>query len=414
MDNKIALKHMTYPKYLQEKRRKADYIEKCNDLMKRLQKHLDSESMPDALLSFANTFESLTKITAGFQFLYEYSVFCEADDPEFAEAIRQCIDTYFDKKARVALTEYRRGVVLIPGATKIRSELLADYSNDEFVAHFKAFQEMVIAVYHDMERTPRKWDDSEWGNITMGGFPHNRLINTLSIIANSGELDGTTLVVDKKVLRGWDRYKDNMASRMLAGLTSMGFNMEGLDDKKAKTFTFAYPPYPFVIPIMYLYYKDRHTSHIPNASYRFIQDPTTQKYDAHFLFFADKMADIVRDIHYRLYDEGAKYGYANCTYNTYDFVRNDHIWYEKDGSYRPSYKTKKYFLVYGLDTANVVMRFSNIFKSHPEKADELINRFPHAFAADVKDNTFTFENVNLDDVMFLFEMHKLENKLKIL
>jgi len=408
-----ALKHMTFPKYLQDKGRKQNFIDQCKLLMEQLQKDLnEAESIHAAIGKFILRDQGFKHLDNSYMFLGDYATFCEGDDDEFAETIRNVCNDIYAHAARRAMDILRSHVVPIPQDTKINPTLLNGLTNEEFVDAFRTLQEIVLAIYDEIEKVPAEWGWHHSAALWAGGNGghHNRVMKILGLLVGSGQPDGNTEIIDKKHFGLFDFTKKENGRTMLPGLRNVGFELEGLEDKKSKSFSFSCPDTPNVVPVLRGFMQNW----FQIFSYRVVEDPAEQKYWAGFLAITDKMPEDLREIHYWVYDEGAKYGQTLLTHNTYDFICYDHVWYEKPGKTGAEhYPAAKHFLVYGVEKANVRTQFTSVFfKRFTEKAEKMKKRFPAAFSIPVEKNTYTFENVTLKDVQFLFDMYKLENKLK--
>ncbi|MCL2199395.1 MAG: hypothetical protein FWB80_10765 [Defluviitaleaceae bacterium] len=361
------MKYMTFIKHLHDKGRKPDYIEKCKALLLQLQ---NSNGNVETV---TKTFYGVTAMATGYRILNEYADFCGED--EIANAIRELTTRTFEEEARQAVEILCRAIIPIPEGTKIRPYLLGGLSNEEFTDAFRTLQETVSATYQEIHRAPLEWGWPDWGGLTVGGHHHNRVMRMLSTLVNCGELNGNNLILDKTAIKKSEMLKKHKGKLMLEGLLSMGFLLE--EDN------LTFPDTPDLIRVMYAYFKENGDSTV--FSYRFTEDPAVQKYDALFLALTDKMPAHLREIHHYLYNETAKYGFSYNAHNTYDFIQNDHIWYEKGKKSKPHLLAKQHFLVYGTDKANVKMELSH---------------------------GSMFKDVTLDDVKALFNMYKQENKLK--
>jgi hypothetical protein len=345
----------------------------------------------------------------------------------------------FEEEARRAVRAYSSAIVMIPDGVTVNPDYLGGLSNREFVETFRTLQEMIIAIYSEIEKSPYEWGWPDWRGITVDGNQHNRVSRILSTLVEYGELNGNELTLDKKDFNRLDFTKKNKGKLMLYGLGNMGFSIEGLDDKGSETFTFSCPDSPNVIPVLYAYYRGGYRSR-DLFSYRFVQEPTERGYDARFISLMDKMPVNVREIHYWLHDESAKYGFTFNEHNPGDVVDNDCIWYERGAKPKGKehMRAAMNFEVSGIKNIHVKMLFSRIFQSNPTEAGELLQRFSDAFnrkksfckhcvnppcKRSVEINTdaerrychhhsFHFDNVSFDDIKTLFRLYIIDNKLK--
>ena len=270
----------------------------------------------------------------------------------------------------------------------------------------------------------------------------------LEAMVGSGQMDGNALVVDKKRFGRHSICKPIVKTNlMLEGFMRTGLHIEGLGDKKTTTFSVSCPDTPNLIYVLCSYFKRRPDdckNHVHAFSYRFIENPDMQTRETFFLAKTDGEPEQLREIYYWLYDEAVKHGFApqsNENMGCYSYKRgkdewlllgSGHSYHEDEFLHSPNYKLA------------AKVRFHRVFKTHPEKIENLRKRFPDSFGRpwtqcfkcktnpdDCKNRvTFKkgnndyhhcgtkhhlyFHDPNFDDVKAILELHKIENSMKSL
>jgi len=165
--NMTATKHRdSFAMYLNEKKRAQKII---TEHMQLFDIFGDTKPTTEEIGSFVKqgTWHGSVELTAGWRFLDEFAAFCEtkkAGDqadyelPIFAAAIRTLIHEHFEGDAWRAVTKYKQEIVFIPEGTLIDRQYLNGLDNDEFVAAFKALQELIYGIYEGIEQgSPLAW-----------------------------------------------------------------------------------------------------------------------------------------------------------------------------------------------------------------------------------------------------------------
>ena len=384
-------------------------------------------------------------VKIAYQLMDAYADFC-GESSAVATAYHQHLRQTFEDPARQAVNGYKKAVVFIPDDAKIDPYFLDGLSNDEFIAAFKALQQLVYGIYEEIERTsPFEWGWQGWQDMAAYGIWHNRIMGLLGAFTEAGHLDGDTLVVSKKKLYSHDIVKKQnqinnraKANMIIAGLMDMGLTIEGFDDKKTDTFTVSCSDTPNLITVLNAYFKERRREcckchkadmypctdncdvtivghHKQIFSYRFVEcRPRTHDTEVFMTAVTDSAPAELRDILIYLHDEAVKHGYRIPPWTpTYGgFIQHC--------SYGDNWGSKMwltvgsgtswmdFFYTQGIKPWVLKTVFKRIFIKYPQEAKMLVNRFPAAFA---DDGVFTLENPSLDDVKAVLELYKLENNI---
>ena len=424
--------------HLAKKKKKADYIKKCNELLDNLNVALKGETPTvEAVGEFAKGMWSgyVDKVKTNYQILNDYADFCEESTPDFTNAFYEHISEAFEGSARKAVGKYENAIFPIPQDTIIAPFFLEGLTNREFIDGFRALQEFISTVYKDIKcGSPFAWGWPSWKALTVNGINHNRIIKVLEALAGSGNLDNDLLTVDKKHFAEYDVCKPMVKLKLtLDKFADYGLRIEEFDNKKSPVFTISYPDTPNMITVMCSYFKKRqgfcrhcgddcngedtncpqyyYNKHIDIFSHRFVENPTMQTRDTYFLAYTDGANEQLREIYYWLYDEAAKYGFLPMGYE-----QNGGLLYKKGSKQwllmggNSSYHEVS-FLFDSEYTATVKTRFKKIFDKHPEKANEITRKYPHAQSRYDKE-WFYFHDPSLNDIKTILELFKLENNIK--
>ena len=431
--------------YLVGKGKKQDYIKACKGLLGAFQSKLkDKSPTAEIINAFVRGRWSgyVKKDRETYQILNDYADFCEAGFPVFASAFNEHIRETFEGEARKATKTYKDAIAIIPQDTTIDPDFLGGLTNGEFVEAFKSLQEIIYAIYKDIERgSPFDWGWSDWKALEVGGLNHNRVMRILEALAGSGHVDGTSLVVDKKSFGGYGVCKPMAkAKQMLNGFMNMGFQIEGLDNKKSDIFTVSYPDTPQIIPVLFSYFRNGRNDCHCVFSYRFVEDSAAQNRETFFLAKTDGEPEQRREIYYWLYDEAVKHGFSPTGYEhmgCYLYKKGSKEWlllgsgssyHEDEFLHSPNY----------MIAAKV--KFHRVFQTHPEDINKLLKRFPESVgrpwdwcfcknSGDCKNRVmiekdgrdyhhcctktyFYFHDPDFDDVESILELYKLENNIK--
>jgi len=448
-----------YLEYLAIKRRKKDYIYKCETMLNWLEKKLNGQPpTTEALRELVKRrwcgYVDRDKNT--FQILSDYANFCEHSNPAFFDTFNNFIKETFEGEARKAMKAYKDTMVFIPANTKISPIYLNGLTNDEFVNAFKALQKFLYAVYDAIGHgSPFNWGWPDWNAITGYGIIHNRVIIALNAMVECGYAENGRLVVDKK---RFDEHAKKHADdqivckppekteQLLKGLAQMGLHIEGLSDGKSPQFSVSFPSHPNVATVLCSYFGIRSngaTQHIRYFSYRFVEDPATQTHETFFLAKTDGEPEHLREIYYWLYDQAIKHGFIPTGEEKifcYLYKKGSKEWLllGKGSSYH-----EEEFLHSINYSIAAKFGFPKLYYTHPEKIDALKKRFPASFLTwwgvchqckakkgkleeckhrvifDNDNPSFRcikgyhyFHDPSFDDVKTMLELYKLENNIK--
>jgi hypothetical protein len=373
--------------------------------------------------------------------LTEYIAFIKKESANLdlialADAIHASLMKRYEHTAKQSAASRRENIVLIPNGVKIAPKHLGELTNDEFVAAFREMQEIIISIYDDIEESPFSWGYPDFDQT--GGY-YNRVTDFLFAFAFNGIYDNGVLTVNTKAFLSDTRIKKHKKiEQMISGFAAMGFAIDGFD-KKSVSFSVTYLDNPRVISALNAYINeiDRNKQDwwlgIPRLSfsYRFIEDPNEQKYEAVFLSELDYKSEKLREIQYLLHAEAAKLGFR---IDTGEWMEKGCILYKKG--------SKRFMLVgeeKNGDVPIVVTRviLRNVFETHRDNIEQLALKFPEAFIPKMKAcinckgcqmaikyelngerysacafHSFWFKGVMLDNIGVILELFKIENKIK--
>jgi len=454
MDDKHKFKQ-----YLKHKNKKQDYIDKCGKLYDRLYKSLNGEQPTDDLIcEFAKNswsgYASRDKMV--YDFLSAYADFCEDSDYNTSDVIRKHIKSAFEGLTKKAVVKYKHEMVFIPDDTLINPLFLEGLTNDEFVTAFRAWQEMIWAMYDEIERgSPFEWGFPGWETWTVVGVNQAQIMDVFRALAECAQLSSDALIVDKKAFGkafGKACKPLHMAKSTLEKFVDMGLSIDSVDDKKAQDFTLSCPDTPNLITVMYSYFMYQEISciedcgkcmkkcwhHVKNFSYRYVEATERPPQETYYLAYTEGTQKEVRDIYDFLHDEAIKNGFmfqGDCEQGGLLYKKGNKKWllagsessyHEVDFLFDPDYQMA------------VKVQFKRIFTTIPNMKEVLITRFPQVIYRkrstcwgcrdectkriifDISGNekrccnTFVFADPTHDDVMFLLELFKEENRIKLL
>jgi len=195
---------------------------------------------------------------------------------DFTYAFEEYVRQAFEEPVRKKMGEFKNNIAYIPADTKIHPEILAQsgLTNEEYVSAFRVLQEKVYTIYEAIEASsPFEWGFSGGGHLTVGGIQYNRILMTLNCPAHYNELEADSLVVcrDSFFMWDWNKMDKTASTNTLKKIAEFGFVLDGIDDKKAKTFTMSCPGHPHVMRVIFTLNEN-----IGNEiHYNAIQDPDT-------------------------------------------------------------------------------------------------------------------------------------------
>jgi len=398
----------------------------------------DTPPFPTAIGAFVGEYvkshnHDLTGAKKKYQFLEEYAAFCNthknSELPLLADAIHTHIRDHFDGLARRIIAAFKRAIIPIPKDTIIDPQYLNGLTNNEFVAAFGKWQEIMGDVYNAIAQgSPFAWGWPGWRGMALGDNYNFRVIMMLDAIVQSGRLVGDTMVVNKKAFFAHNVCKPQKnAILLLKGLADYGFCIDGLENKQSETFNLSCHDDTRVMSVIQSYFTRPHSpshqkNHIYTFSYRYVEQP--QQRDVTFLARADVMSPSWRAVHYWLYDDAVKHGVWTTAYHA-EFPNSIVYAKKSNSSQRLLIQVERNFMM---------CRLKKVFEKHPEKITEMITRFSDIFKqkwnfcdpckSDCKFilsygqghccgfSDFRFENITLDDAKFIFELFKLEHNIK--
>jgi len=380
-------------------------------------------------------------------FLKDFSAFVKKENPALAP-LAAAIAGYYRKSyeyyGRSAAKTRRAAVLPAPADFKVNPKHLGGMTNEQFVSAFRELQQFAVRCYEDVERAPFEWGYPDYQ--TTDGY-YNRVIDILFALRVCGTYtDGGITVDGAKFFKSAIIKRHKKVELMVAGFEQMGLFFEGFG-KKAQSFRAVYPDNPDVAavlceyaPLIGINKADLSWGrHLNSLSYRYIEDPASQKYPAIFNAEMDYSSDKLREIQEWLYAEAEKCGFKidtsglpkgclNYSKGSKDFLRVRQGHREPNAGHFDHHESK----------IATKVSFIHAFESAPDKMRELCNRFPDVFRLDdagkcCHENkcmhrmsfaldgvsykrcglgNFFFEDISFDDVKAILEMFKVENKIK--
>jgi len=354
-------------------------------------------------------------------------------------------------------------ILPIPNNAKIDPRHLTEISHEAFLMAFTQLQQIIMTCYDKIEAAPFFWGYPDY--VTTEGA-YNRLVDILFAIVFCGKYHQGVITVDTKVFFDSQSIKRHKKpERIIFGLTEVGFNFENFD-KKSKSFDVTFPANPNVTAVMYAYISQitphkqswQYAITLQSLSYRFVEDPTAQEYEAAFLAELDYDTEELQEMKRWLYSEASLYGFSidkksweeggvvKLTKGSKKFLSLKQGHRESDTNHFKPHKTK----------VGTKVSFIHAFEKEPEKMRRLCNRFPHVFRledpgtccndhnpeknphqfADKSEkngkrcafvmkfdfdgvtykrcglSNFFFDDINLEDVKMILEMFLVENKIR--
>ena len=284
------------------------------------------------------------------------------------------------EKIKEVFANLKARIIPVPDNTPIEPSLLGTLSNDEFVHAFREYQELMMAVYGEIEGDPEKYgfalSPSEKFVYT---FPHRfRLADFMFYMCFCGVFKDGKLTVDAAGFKEMMR-KHKKINILVDLLTEYGFVFEGYTPE-SKSFTVSYLDNPNLMYVMHCDVAVRketgawggNIEGVTSFSYRWVEEAASQKHEKAFLYRMDLSNDVYRELQYWLYEKAKGYGY----YVNPREVDTPGVVYQKgkksflyvcDGDWHS--KTGTY--------AKIIFRKG--FTSHPDLVVALSERFPGVF-----------------------------------
>ena len=431
-----------YRKHLSEKGKKQAIVDEWMSHIDNLEVVFEHNPVtPDAIPIFIERIRPWGHgaVSSAYQFLADYTKFIEAEQPLLADTIRMGCRQILAQTAKDFAHKCRQRILSIPLNAKIDPKHLNGLTNEQFVKAFSELQQFVIACYDDIVKDPFAWGYPDF-HTTDGHF--NRVNDILFALVFCGEHNNGTLTVNGKTFFANVAVKRHkLVELMVTGFEKLGLKFEGFD-KKADTFTVTHAANPYIVTALNAYVHTLDWS-LPSwrwgkahmFSYRFIEDPAVQEYEAIFLAHMDYASPKLLEIQQYLHAEAAKCGFKIDP----NEPQEKRMMLYKKGSKR--------WLLVGEDDGVIKSKaiFRDVFTKEPEKIRVLAERFPETFQTrghnqdeqtkcckpyttpcsmrisyeiDGKKrhscsyNAFWFNNPTLDDVKLILELFKLENNIK--
>jgi len=383
-------------------------------------------------------------------FLKDYSAFAKKETSALAP-LAAMIENYYKKSyeayGKSAAETRRQAVLPAPVDFKVNPKHLREMTNEQFVAAFREWQQFVVRCYENIERVPFDWGYPDYQ--TTDGY-YNRVIDILFALGLCGmyTTDGGISVDGAKFFGSPIVKRHKKIEQMITGFEQMGLFFEGFG-KKAQNFRVFYPDNPNVAAVLCEYAAligANHAEwewgrHLNSLSYRYAEDPASQKYPAIFNAEMDYSSAQLREIQEWLYAEAEKCGFTIDTgglpqgclsyrKGSKEFLRVRQGHRKPNAGHFDHHESK----------IGTKVSFIHAFESAPVQMRELCNRFPNVFRLDdtgkcCHENkcmhrmnfaldgvsykrcglgNFFFEDISFDDVKAILEMFKIENKIKSL
>jgi len=446
-----------YIEYLSKKHKNQKTINERTEIINKLRDFLtekDLTGMFDEIGEFFRTencliinkirFISPVETKKIYECMEEYILFVkkECKEPEaitLAETIYDYMIFSHEQKYRNRVNEFNENILMIPEGVKFNPKYLKGLTDKQLCNAFYRLQLLIKNIYDNISVNPFNWgypdyyttiDYNPISSVLLYGFAfygiHNNGILTI---------ETKSFLLDTSV----KRYKK--IEIIFEGFKKMGLIVEGFD-KKAEAFSVTFPENPHVITALHVYGLALKETHIytwggdeagtkgrdsRNFSYRHIEDPATQEYEAIFYHVTDYYPDELVKIQQWLHAEAAKYGYKIDPESPTD--KGFSLAYRK-GS--------KHFLsvgyVDGVISSKVIFR--DVFKNNIDKVEHLAIKFPGTFVSNCWDCnpgcskswrinyelfgkkhrscamlSFWFKGVTIDNVDSILELFKIENKI---
>jgi hypothetical protein len=331
----------------------------------------------------------------------------------------------------------KKAILPIPADAKTDPRYLNGLSNDEFVKNFGKLQKIVIAAYEDIEKTPFSWGYPQY--LTTEGY-YSRVADFLFSFVNAGSAGNGTITVDTKKFFALQNVKRHRKpEQMISGFEKLGFSFENFS-KKSESFTCSYPANPGIITVLNAYIHAQNTQLSPpywsygkaadSLSYRYLEDPSRQKYECVFHALMDYASANTFEIQCRLHAEAAKSGFK---IDPKEPTEKSCMLYKKG--------SKRLLLVGEREENGKAVTFSkailrDVHITEKDKMQKLYNQFPETFTSNCHMcnkgdctmripyevngeprincayGSFMFNDITLENAMDILEVYKIENKIK--
>jgi len=439
-----------FTEYLASTGRNEKSVNDSLELFENLQRSIDENGLDDLSEFSQNIVHAFLQpykqtylrgeIEKANKFMIDYATsiekgFTGANEQDYKHIANEIITYYkkqFEETAIEHVTQYKSRFLPVPDYFKVNPLMLNGLTNEQFVAAFKSLHRLMTDIYDNIIKSPFEWGYPDF--LTTEGY-YNRVNDILLSLFSYGTYKDGCVMVDAEKFLAEKRVKQHKKIKMMVdGLNRMGFNIAGCD-KKSALFHVSYPAQPHIIIAFCAYVPAAFDMSLPawssknrlgeGFSYRFIEDPAVQEFEADYHAYMDYFSDKYAEIQRWLRTEAARYGFYLNGVST------------KGVSYK---KGSKEFLLVGEKEGKIWTKTSFIkaFEAAPEKIRELCNLFPHVFRLEDTGKcchtnkcmfrmkfsldgvsylrcglgNFVFDNLNLDDVKAILEMYKVEKKIK--
>jgi len=385
-----------------------------------LESHPTAEMVDEFFINIQRKWRMQDRLKA-FDLLLEYAGKQSAD---VAATLHNGYNLHMENKASAnALTQLAK-IASIPYDTVIDPKYLNDLglANEDFVTACDTMLDFLCACYGDIARAPFEWGypTSHKKIQSVDGGWHCRFRHMLSQLFWQGEFDGSDLLVNKAAFIN-KQYKSSTKEtlQMLDGITNMGLIVEDFDNRHSRHFRVSFPDNADMLKILTQFFTDTESqkcrrcwddcSHIGQCywnypitrntvfSYRFFEDRRTQSHETEFLIVLDYAPEILREIHFWLYEEVKKYGFD---FDPYYATSYGNMLYRKGG-----WGSKNFPLIGMYDSEGD--RLQNCeYAAHAEfkkNAALVMERFPNAVN---NDGLFTFAEPTIEEAKEIIEMWK--------
>jgi hypothetical protein len=402
--------------------------------------HAESElAIAESFLESYNTEHMYTVFKSVMQCLREYSDYLIKGDKDssIVAAIRDALANRYKKKAADFAVSRKRLILPIPYGAVVEQKYLSNLDNDEFVKTFRELQDIIIAIYDDIEASPFEWGYPD-AEVSYGYY--HRAIDFLFAFVRNGEFDGTQVTVDAKSFADdSDIKKHKKRDSVVRGLQNCGFAIDNFGAKNT-TFTVAYPDNDNVLRVLCAYVRalcdtdftwitgEKYpcywtlSRHKYSFSYRFIEQCDIQRHALPFLVELDYSTDKGKEALQFVHDEAARHGFTIDEKKPLSQMFHNSVIF-KNGTNHPLYigENQIQFWHGGTFYRGITMGvyLKKTFTSDKAATDALVSRHPAAFAksqefmrtrTNYQGEWFWFEDLELNDVKEIFTLYIRENQ----